>query len=901
MSTQSTVLDDAVDAARPSDHFANFLQLDARIPQRLWSVARGVTLLITLSLMLYVVMRPSLGLNWFWGVVVPSVPLLLVLAPGFWRQVCPMALLNQTPRKLGWSLDKTLPEAWQRASFGVALALFIGAVALRAPLLNHSGVAVAGVLTGMLTLAFVGGLVFKGRSGWCGTFCPLGPIQRAYGQAPVALVRNGHCSSCVGCQPNCYDFNPRLAVFQDIEHDDPRHAGMRQAFFGLLPGLILAYFLQGPRPQHGIWVYEATLLGGCLASLGLYTLLARQLPTQRYRLSLAFAAAALIAFYWFAGPGIVGRLASLTPLPALTPFKEPAHLLGLVAGGLLLLSGLRSERHYRLATARQAEEAAKRQAQWKTIAIHPVTVTNRADGQRSQVMPGQKLTDALRQQGTALPTGCGVGMCGGDAVLVTEGLADLPPPCAQEQATLKRMGLEGRARLACMCEVTTPITVDTRREALLAPAADDPTRVDPLTTQAIDRVVVIGNGVAGITLAEALRRRSPGVHLTVLSDEPHPFYNRMALAELLPAPEREDTLHLRHAGWATDMRIDLQLAREATRIDRTAQQVVLADGSTLPYDRLVLAMGADAARPNDAFSEAPNAFVMRTVRDMQHLHRWIADHHSQRAVIVGGGVLGVEAALALRHHGLEVSLIERAPRIMATQLDEPGACRLTDVLRLQGIQVETRVEGLAWLTDGEPPARMRALALHRTHNGQEVVTELAADVFVACLGIRPRSTLAMNAGLAVQPRGIVTDTEQRTSDPLIYAIGDVAEPQGPAGLWTVAAAQADRAAQSLLGEPPEATADAPITFKLKSKLMDVVVWGDTQPRADDIVWTAPESAAMHWRIIWRDDRLIGWLCVGALGSAEQVEQATQAGSVEAVYDALHALSPPNTAQQPERA
>jgi len=560
-----------------------------------------------------------------------------------------------------------------------------------------------------------------------------------------------------------------------------------------------------------------------------------------------------------------------------------------VAGGLLLLSGLRNERLYRLATTRKAEEAAQRQAQWKTIAIHPVTVTNRADGQRSQVMPGQKLTDALRQQGTALPSGCGVGMCGGDAVLVTEGLADLPPPCAQEQATLKRMGLEGRARLACMCEVTTPITVDTRREALLAPPSDDPTQTDPLAAQAIERVVVIGNGVAGITLAEALRRRSASVHLTVLSDEPHPFYNRMALAELLPAPDRETLIHLRHAAWAQDLRIDLQLDRQATRIDREHQQVILADGSALPYDRLVLAMGADAARPNDVFTQAPNAFVMRTVRDMQQLHHWIADHQARRAVIVGGGVLGVEAALALRQHGLRVSLIERAPRIMATQLDDAGARRLTDVLRLQGIEVETLVEGLVWHGD-EPSAQLQALSLHRQQGEQETVTRLDADVFVACLGIRPRATLAMNAGLAVQPRGIVTDAEQRTSDPHIYAIGDVAQPQGPAGLWTVAAAQADRAAQSLLGEPCADTTDAPITFKLKSKLMDVVVWGDTQPRPDDVVWTAPDDAAMHWRVIWRDDVLVGWLCVGPVGSAEQVEHATRAGSVEAVYDALQALS-----------
>jgi nitrite reductase (NADH) large subunit len=84
------------------------------------------------------------------------------------------------------------------------------------PLLNHDGWLVAAGIVGVLTLAFVGGLIFAGRSGWCGTFCPLGPIQRTYGQAPLVVVPNGYCPTCVGCQKNCYDFNPRGAIFADL-------------------------------------------------------------------------------------------------------------------------------------------------------------------------------------------------------------------------------------------------------------------------------------------------------------------------------------------------------------------------------------------------------------------------------------------------------------------------------------------------------------------------------------------------------------------------------------------------------------------------------------------------------------------------------------------------------------
>jgi hypothetical protein len=197
--------------------------------------------------------------------------------------------------------------------------LFVGAVAARAPLLNHVGLALAVVLLGALALAFLGGWVFKGRSGWCGTFCPLGPIQRNYGQAPLVVVKNGWCEPCVGCQKNCYDFNPRAAVFSDVYDEDPRYAAQRRLFFGLLPGLILGYFLQGPAPAYGTAGQVAVLLASAAASAGLYQLLlvfvagaeAQGRALTPYRLSMAFAGVALAAFYAFAGPVVVNTLAML--------------------------------------------------------------------------------------------------------------------------------------------------------------------------------------------------------------------------------------------------------------------------------------------------------------------------------------------------------------------------------------------------------------------------------------------------------------------------------------------------------------------------------------------------------------------------------------------------------------
>lgn len=860
--------------------FARDAHARSALPGAWWWGLRLFTLSITLGLITWMVWAPEQALPVFWGLVVPAVPMVLVLAPGLWRQVCPMALMNQLPRTLRIGWRRTLPDGWQRASFGIAMGLFILGVALRGPVLNTHGPLLAGVLLMMGALAFAGGLVFKGRSGWCGTFCPLGPVQRAYGHAPLAVVPNGYCPSCVGCQQHCFDANPRQAIFQDLSADDPRHAQWRQWFFGLLPGLIVGFFTLSPSVAASVWHYEARLLGSALASLGLYALLSTALPIGRYRLSLLFGLTALALFYLYTGPGMVRQAAALLGLEASPHAQGWATGLGLLGGLSMLVNGLRNEHLHRRTLRAQRKAEAQRKAQWQAIHLHRPTLRNVATGQQSTVEPGQRLAEALREQGTRLPKGCGAGICGGDAVAICEGLEQLPPPGAQELATLRRLGLEGRARLACMCEVTAPIAVDTRREALAcAPDGARASGPDALQQQGIEQVVIIGNGIAGVSMAEALRRHCPGVTLHLVSDEAHPFYNRMGLADALGASAQVSDLYLRDAAWADDWRITPWLRAPVRRIDRHTQTVVFKDGRTLPYDRLVLATGAHAARPDAVFDAAGNAFVLRTIADVERIQRHLGQHDARRATVVGGGVLGVEAALALQLRGLQVHLLERAPHLMAAQLDAVGGAHLTDALVARGISVHTQVTALHWVTDAHQ--QLRGV---RMGDGPE----LATDIVVACLGIRPRSRLAQEAGLRVQARGIEVDGLQRTSDPHILAVGDVALTPGPGGLWATAVAQAERAVQGLLAQ--EATGDAgPLMLKLKADDLDVVAWGDSRAQDSDEVWQADADSGFFWRVVWRADSLAGWQCVGPAGSAQALAQALHSGCPRQARDALDTL------------
>lgn len=146
--------------------------------------------------------EPELGFALFWKLLIPSLPLLFAVAPGVWRQICPMAFVNQLPRAFGFSREMTLPVAAKNLAYFISVLAFFFLVSLRHIYFNQEPLAWMVLVFSALGLAFLGGVFFKGRSGWCGTFCPLAPIQKAYGHAPVVTVKNGYCPTCVGCQKN---------------------------------------------------------------------------------------------------------------------------------------------------------------------------------------------------------------------------------------------------------------------------------------------------------------------------------------------------------------------------------------------------------------------------------------------------------------------------------------------------------------------------------------------------------------------------------------------------------------------------------------------------------------------------------------------------------------------------
>ena len=872
----------AADINAATQFFSNYTKLESRVPMTAWYVARVVAMVITLALAALLILRPELGLKLFWGLAIPLVPALLVIAPGLWRQVCPMATMNQLPRLSGFGRALDLPPALKTAAFGIAVALFLVAVALRVPLLNHSGAIVGTGILAVLVLAFAGGTVFKGRSGWCGTFCPLAPIQRTYGQAPLIVVKNGYCNPCVGCQKSCYDFNPRAAVFSDVYDDDPRHAAQRRLFMGLLPGLILAYFLQGPTPVYGEPMQALILLGGVCASAGLYGLAVAFAPANPYRVALVFGAVALSAFYWFGGPILVRTLSWLAGAEPPALALQISQGSGIALALALAANGLLAERRWALAQRKPpptADAAARGQfgagsgstsLKDRLARVDAAEVTDRQSGITFQVAPDASLLEAIESAGLKINFGCRAGFCGADPVAICEGHDNLAPPGDDELATLRRLGLEGSARLACMCTVTGPVLID--RDPRSAPSANPAKvagtalkpRADRALPVALARVVIVGNGVAGMGVAEALRRASASVQIDIVGNEPHAFYNRMGIGRLIYDSAGLDALKLVPDDWPAAQRVKVWPKTVAAGVDRAKHLLHLASGEMLPYDKLVIATGSRSTPPDAEFLTRPNAFVLRSADDAQAIRTWVQRRQARRALVVGGGVLGVEAADALHKLGLKVTLLQRADRLMNAQLDEQGAAKLAGYLESIGIQVVTGASVLRY--EGSPALQMAWLA-----HGPRV----RADVFVAALGIQANTFLAENAGLKLADNGIRVDAQMRTSDPDIYAVGDVAELRGtPRGLWPIGAAHASTAVEAMLGEPvPYATPR--IVLQLKCEGIDLRSQGEIAAREGDEDFHAREGDAAWWRLIVRHGQLVGGLYVGPPGTAKAFTKLLQ--------------------------
>ncbi|MFP5439933.1 MAG: nitrite reductase large subunit NirB [Gammaproteobacteria bacterium] len=370
------------------------------------------------------------------------------------------------------------------------------------------------------------------------------------------------------------------------------------------------------------------------------------------------------------------------------------------------------------------------------------------------------------------------------------------------------------------------------------------------------RVVVIGNGMVGQKFLEAVAATGQDLSITVLGEEPRAAYDRVHLSEYFTGRAADDLL-LAPAGFYAQHGIDLRLGVRATAIDRAAKTVSASDGSVLPYDELVLATGSYPFVPPVPGHDRAHVHVYRTIEDLDAIRTSAAQ--ARNGVVIGGGLLGLEAAKALRDLGLETHVVEFAPRLMAVQIDDGGGTMLRRKIEALGVLVHTGRNTQA-IVDGEG-------ARHRLQFADGTV--LDCDMLVFSAGIRPQDALARSAGLEIGPRGgIVVDDACRTSDPSVYAIGECALWSGRIyGLVAPGYEMAKVAAQQLLALPDAALFQgADMSTKLKLMGVDVASIGDAHAQAKgakSYAWI-DEPNGIYKKIVVSEDnkRLLGAVLVG---------------------------------------
>jgi NAD(P)H-nitrite reductase large subunit len=380
--------------------------------------------------------------------------------------------------------------------------------------------------------------------------------------------------------------------------------------------------------------------------------------------------------------------------------------------------------------------------------------------------------------------------------------------------------------------------------------------VDLALAAQVKRVVIIGNGAAGMTAADEIRRMSASCTIDIVAREKHQFYNRMGIARLLYGRTAMAGMALQASDWAEKKNVTIWLNTSATSIDRAAREVTLGTGEKLPYDRLILAQGSRAMMPSLPGADLPGCFVLRDAEDAMAIRAWRQTHRCRRAVVLGGGVLGIEAADALRQLDLDVTILQRTSRLMDRQLDERGSAILQRYLEGLGMSVETNARVARCQGEG----RLAGVVFE---DGKVI----EADILVACAGIQPNVEIAREAGLDVG-RGVKVDSTMRTSDPDIFAVGDVAElPGSVSGLWAVSVAQGQVAAAAMFGrEVAPAQPNTLVSLKLEG--IDVKSYGLIEPATtsqEAIVHTGGDENE-HRLLIVENDAVVGAVFVGPPGT-----------------------------------
>ena len=456
----------------------------------------------------------------------------------------------------------------------------------------------------------------------------------------------------------------------------------------------------------------------------------------------------------------------------------------------------------------------------------------------------------------------------------------------------------------------------------MSAAHDGAMSQSPHTDQPRPRLVVVGSGMAATRLVEELvaRGASSRMDITVLGDEPVAPYNRILLSAVLEGTHRAEALTLRTPAWYAEHGVDLRLGARVLGVDRDHRDVMLVDGTLIEYDVLVLATGSIPTLPpirglvrmDGSLHGAVHAF--RSLADCTRLVEAVerTDDRgrpvNRRAVVVGGGLLGLQVARALGARGLDTEIVEGAEHLLHQQIDTAAGRILARDLKKLGVAVYTGARAVRLDDASDGPGlsgQVRVLDPLPRHPGRVALRldngfTLDTDLLVLTAGGRPSTALARGAGLEVR-RGIVVDDRLASvTDPSIHALGDCAEHAGrTTGFVPPAWEQAGILAGILCDEA--VTYDgARVVARLRATDLDVAVLGDAAAEVADggeVVEVSNPIAGSHRRLVVRDGRIVAATLVGDLSRVGLITQHFDRRTVLGPREPGNLLMPERTADE----
>jgi len=386
------------------------------------------------------------------------------------------------------------------------------------------------------------------------------------------------------------------------------------------------------------------------------------------------------------------------------------------------------------------------------------------------------------------------------------------------------------------------------------------------------RLVVVGNGMAGARAVEEVLARGGAdqFDITMFGAEPYGNYNRIMLSNILCGIQDTSEIFINPISWYEENNITLHVGAEVTDIDRASRKVRAANGVTVPYDVLLIATGSRAFIPPMQGLNGPDGkmkagiFGFRTIDDCDGIIATAKT--SAKAAVIGGGLLGLEAARGLLNHGCEVHVIHRGQHLMEAQLDAAAGAMLRTTMQKMGVHIHLEKNTEAVLGD----AKVTGLTFK---DG----TSLACDMVVVSAGIRPNAEIGRSAGLTVE-RAIVVDNHMRSVDDMnIYVVGECAQHRGQvyglvAPLWDQAKVFADHVTQA---NRDAAYHGSKLATKLKVMGVELASMGLTEPRDDfdEVVQFSEAHRGTYKKLIVRDGRLVGGILMGDISKAAYLMQA----------------------------